>query len=146
MYDPVPMCMAKAGAYLLDVLKGVLNRQDPFAAKLLEIAALKVFEDEIVEDRSLQVACSSVAEAAYNIRVSYTVERYGFILKVLDQRAFQIIVQIILQEYIQRLYYNFEMRRIRAGQCVASEKYLSITAPPQFPFDVVTPVQPAIVK
>ena len=57
-----------------------------------------------------EVACRAMANAADDVRMADAVKSDCLVLKVLDERTFQISIQIVLQENIQSFNYNFFMR------------------------------------
>jgi len=138
--------MPEAGANLLDIPQCVLQRHHAFATEFLEIAASEILENKVMKDRSLQVAGRAVTEAADDIRMSHTIKCEGLILKVLDKRPLQVVVEVILQKNVQRLNYYAGVGRVRGRERIAGKEDLGITAAPQFPLDIVPPVKPAIVQ
>jgi hypothetical protein len=94
------MSMTKSGTDLFDISKGRRRVELLLSQKGLEVTSGKIFEDEIMKYRTLKVPGRSMAEPADNIRMTNPVEGHRFVLKVFDQRAFQISVKIILEKYV----------------------------------------------
>ena len=96
MDNSLTVSVAESGTNLLDIAQRPLYRQRFAAHHHLQIAAGEVFEDEIVKDGSLQIASSSMAQAADDIRMSHSIDRDRFVLKILDQSPFKVCVEIVL--------------------------------------------------
>src|SRR5438105_1856997 len=96
--DALLMRMTEARAYLLDVSEAVLETYFLPPNKLLEVAAGHVFENEIVEYHSVQVAGGAVADPADDIGVPHAVESDGLVLKIFYKRALKIGVELVLKE------------------------------------------------
>src|SRR5438067_1806341 len=97
------MCVAQTGAYLLDVLECLLQAQLTLSNKLLQVAAGQIFEDKVVKNSPPQVACRAMAKPADDIWVTDAIECDGLILKILDQRPLEVIVEIILEKNVECL-------------------------------------------
>jgi hypothetical protein len=139
------MGVAEAGTYLLDVFRASFYRNTGFPYGILQIAAGQVFENEVMKNRSPEIACRAVADAAYDIWVSDLVEGNGFILEILYERAFQIGVEIVLQKDVKGLDDDGRMCRLRRCQDIASEVNFGIASPPERFTDIVPLVESAVV-
>ena len=64
-----------------------------------------------MEQRSASVAGGAVAEPVNDVRVANAVERHSFVLEVLDEGAFKVGVEIVLEKYVKGFYRNKAVRR-----------------------------------
>ena len=76
----------------------------------MQIAARKVFENDVVEDCTSEIASSPMSDPANYIGMTNTVESYGFVLEILNESTFQISIKIVLQENVKCLDDNLSMR------------------------------------
>jgi hypothetical protein len=140
------MSVSQAGAGLLDIAESLSWRDAFAAAEMLEVAARKIFQNQIVKCRPIQVARRSVTETTDNVRMSDAVEGDCFVLKVLDQGAFKIVIQIVLEENIQGLDNNSVVGRIWRGENVARDVNLGVASAAELFDNVIPLVQPAVIE
>jgi hypothetical protein len=141
----VLMGMAEASAYLFDVSQCGIECRPTRSYQALQIAPGQIFQDQIMKDRSRQVAGRSMSDAANDIRVANAVECYRFVLKILDKGSLQVRVEVILEKDIQGLDHDILVRRLRRGKDIAGQNDLGITSPPELLANVVSLVQSAVV-
>jgi hypothetical protein len=98
-----------------------------------------------MEHHTVQVTRSAVAEPADDIRMAYAIESDGFVLKIFDERSFEIGVEVVLQKNVQSLDNDRAMRRLPRKGVVGRED-LGIAAAAKTLFNVVSSVKPAIFK
>jgi hypothetical protein len=97
-----------------------------------------------MEDRAGKIACAPVSEPTDNVRMADSVQSDGFVLKVLDQCALKIGIEVVLKENVQCLDNDLAMRGLRRRKGVTRDEDLGVTpAPEKFDY-VVTFVDPAI--
>jgi hypothetical protein len=87
-----------------------------------------------------------MAEPADNIRVPDPIEGDRLILKIFDESAFEVGIEIVLEEYVQCLNDHHAVRRLGRSQYVAGHEYLGVTSPAKLFAYIVTPVEAAVVE
>src|SRR5262245_7250666 len=90
-------------ANLFEIRDGLGQIQRTIPAQREQIAAGHILEHEIVERRLFQIRSCTMPEPANYVRMANFIQGYGFVLKVLDQRAFKVRIWSSLQEGIKRL-------------------------------------------
>ena len=97
-----------------------------------------------MKNRSVQIARRAVSETADDVRMAHAVERNRFVLKIFDQRAFQIGVQIVLQENVESFDNDLFVRRLRRSQtCRGRRKFRRSCRARASCCNVVASVEPA---
>jgi pyruvate-ferredoxin/flavodoxin oxidoreductase len=81
-----------------------------------------------MKDHAAQVARCSVAEPADDVRMADAVERDRLVLKVFDERSFEIGVKVVLHQHVERLDHDLAVRRLRGRDRVARKKDLGMLA------------------
>lgn len=138
------MCMRKARTGLFDIFESRIDPQWPLAYQRLDIAASHIFEHQIVKNDPGQVACSSVTETADNVGMANPIKSHSLILKILDERSFEIKVDVFLKENIEGFDNDRAVRRPRGSKRITSREDLRITSLSE-PFAyVIAPVKPGI--
>src|SRR5215204_1228938 len=99
-----------------------------------------------MKNHPAQVARRAVSEAADDVRMAHAVERNRFVLKIFDERAFEVGVQIVLHKDVEGFDDDFFMRRLRGGDSVQRDVNFGIAATTEELFDVVASVQAAVNK
>ena len=140
------MRVAEAGANLLDIIQGLLKRYLLFAQKTLHVTAGQIFENEVMKNRAAQIAGGAVADTADDIRMANAIERSGFVLKILDESSLKVRVEIVLKKHVERLDNDLAVRRLGRSEYVAGEKNFGITAAPELVANVISLIEPAIIK
>src|SRR4051812_23974913 len=79
------VCMSEAGADLFEIFKRPFNRQRFLAAKLSQIATTEIFQNQIMKRGTVQIYRGSMVQTTDDVRVSHSIKRDRFILKVLNQ-------------------------------------------------------------
>ena len=140
------MSMGEPRTDLLDITDRSLERDPALSHGVLQVAAGQILEYKVMKDGSLQIAGRAVSDAADDIRVPNAVKGDRLILKILDQRAFEVGVEVILKKDVQGLDHNGAVRRLWRRERVPGDKYFSITAAAESVADIVSLVQPAVIK
>src|SRR5947209_607663 len=99
--DAAIVGMSQACTYLFYVADRAFERNAAPPDRVLQIAAGHVLEHEVMESHSDQVTSGAVSDPAYYIGMADAVERRRFVLKILDKRAFQFVVKVILKKDIK---------------------------------------------
>ena len=97
-----------------------------------------------MENGSGKITSGAVSESADHVRMADSVQSDGFVLKVFDESALEIGIEIILKENVQCLDNDLAMWSLRRRKSVTRDEDLGVTpAPEKFDY-VVTFVDPAI--
>src|SRR5204862_2338582 len=88
----------------------------------------------------------AVADPADDVRMTNAVERDRLVLKILDQGPLEIVIKIIMQEYVQRLDDDLAVGRLCRCERVTGEKDLGIAALPEPLANVISLIEPAVVQ
>jgi hypothetical protein len=145
MDDAFAVCVPKAGADLFDVFEGSLCLDALFTTEALKIAARQILKNKVMKRGSLKIASGSMPKTTDYVRMSDTVKSDRLVLKILDQRPFEVIVEVVLQKDVQCFNDDGAVRRVWRCQHIASDKYLSIASAAELLDYVVTLVQSAII-
>jgi hypothetical protein len=74
-----------------------------------------------------------------------TVKSDRFVLKVLDQRSFEIVVEIVLEKDIKCLYDDIAVRGTMRRENIPRKVDLCVTASSKLLANIVSPVEAAII-
>ncbi len=96
-----------------------------------------------MESSTRQIDRGPMTQAADDMRVAHTIERDCFVLKILNQGAFQLGILIALKQNIKGLDHNIAKSFISRAQ-IARHVDLGIAAAAQTVVDIVTPIDPAL--
>ena len=125
-------------------MERLFEREFLFAGESLHVAAFHILQNDVMEDRPVEVTRRAVSEPADHIWVTDSIERNSFVLKILDQSSFKICIQIVLKKDVKGLYHDLAVIGLRRSQCVTRNKDLGITSPAEVFDHVITPIDPAI--
>ena len=78
-----------------------------------------------------------------NVGMANAIESNRFVLKILDQRAFQFRILIALQQNVERLDDNAAKLLVRSA-AIARDINLRVTSATETFFNIVTSIQPAL--
>ena len=84
-----------------------------------------------------------MTQATDDVGMAHSIERHGFVLKILNQRLFKFGVLVTLEQNIQGLDDDFAKALISGGG-VARQIDFRITPAPQTLLNVVTSIEPAL--
>src|SRR5258705_3369000 len=90
-----------------------------------------------------EVDIGAVTEPANDVRMTDAIKRHRFVLKILYEGMFKVLVRCVLQEHVQRLD-DYGLRSVVGGGIVVSNVDLGVAAASETFNDVVTTVEPAL--
>jgi hypothetical protein len=96
-----------------------------------------------VKSCSVQVERRAVAETANDVRVPNSIERDGFILKILDEGAFEIRILVTLKQNVKGFDNDVTKLLVRRS-AIPRNVNLGITAVAETLFDVIAGVKSAL--
>ena len=99
-----------------------------------------------MKNHPAQVARRAVTETADDVRMTHAVERDRFVLKIFDERPFEIGVQIVLHKNVERFDDDLFMRRLQGGDIITRDINFGITATTEEFLNVVACVEAAVNK
>lgn len=98
-----------------------------------------------MKSSSVKIDSGAVAQAADNVRVPHAIECDRFVLKILDQRAFEIGILVTLKQNVKGFDDDIAKSFV-GGRQVARHINLGITAAAETVLDVVAIVESALKK
>src|SRR6266699_948708 len=94
------MRVSESGANLLQIIHRLFQPERLASSARRQITTAEKLQYQVVKSHSVQIDRRPMPQAANDVRVSNSIQRDRFVLKILDQGLFQILVLITAQQHV----------------------------------------------
>src|SRR5262249_15617029 len=132
----------KSGANLLQIKQGAIQAQRLTTAERGHVTAAQVFEYDVMKSRAIQIDRRTVSQTTDGVRMADAVQSNRFVLKVLNESAFEFGVLVTLKQHVEGFDYHLTKPLVRRA-AVARNVNFSVAPATETLFDVVARIEPA---
>src|SRR5712691_4411260 len=103
MNNATLMRVCQTGTNLLEIEQSPVDRQRVLARKRRHVATRQVLEHDVMKSSAGKIDGGAMAQAVDDVWMAHAIERDCFVLKICNQRVFEIGIRRVLKKHVQGL-------------------------------------------